>query len=180
MILKQYKAIKYGWSRELVDFIEDHLPHQFICEINLISAGSVCSQHCYHKVSASTDLPAVRNTTDQPAVWLLYADLGPSSDVKPTDVAGSWEGPSALGREEENGQRDLLIQLGLCRRLKLGGTSDQWVREDRCMSANIPLLLLQRAMKAATPKPLSLPPISYSEHWDFLNTLLFIKRGICA
>lgn len=140
----------------MVDFIEDHLPHQFICKINLISAGSVCSQHCCYKVSASTDLPAVRNTTDQPAAWLLCADLGPSSGVKPTDVAGSWEDPSAMGREEENGQQDLLIQLGLCRRLKLGGTSDL-LREDRCMSANIPFLLPQRAMKAATSKPLSLP-----------------------
>lgn len=35
-------------------------------------------------------------------MWLLCADLGPSA-VKPTEVAGSWDGPLASGGRGERG-----------------------------------------------------------------------------
>lgn len=41
VILKEYKAGKYSRSRELAGFAEECLPHQFLHEINIISAECV-------------------------------------------------------------------------------------------------------------------------------------------
>lgn len=53
----------------------------------------------------------------QCAVRLVCAHLGTSG--KPTYRAGSWDGPSAMGREEEGGQLDLPMQLVPHRGLRL-------------------------------------------------------------
>lgn len=77
---------------------------------------------------------------------------------KPTYMAGSWEGPSARGREEEGEQLDLIIQLVPCRGLEAGDNSDQWIGDNTYMSANIPCPALQRAVKADTSSAIfSLP-----------------------
>lgn len=105
-------------------------------EINVISAGSVCSQHCCYKFSSSADLPAVRPACGVAPVC-RPGTIWCEGNRHGRFLGWSFSLQRAWGERRKMDSWTCLFSWAWAGELRVGGISDWCISEEKYMNASI-------------------------------------------